>query len=96
MIVQPSECPLLGQNCPGLYGLPATDTGCGQLGKHVLLGNFLFAAEGDPEDIEIQGLSLTTVPSVRQQVIPRGSLGGAPLCLPQKVTITFLPCFKCC
>lgn len=76
--------------------LPATDTECGQLGKHVLLGSFLSAAEADPEDIEIQSLSLTTVPSVGQQVVAKGSLGGAPLCLPQKVTIVFLPCFKCC
>ena len=76
--------------------LPATATECGQLGKHVLLGKILSEAEADPEDIEIRSLSLTTVPSVRQQVVPRGSLGGAPLCLPQKVTIIFPPCFKCC
>lgn len=42
--------------------LPATATECGQLGKHVLLGKILSAAEADPEDIEIQSLSLTTVP----------------------------------
>ena len=76
--------------------LPGTATECGQLGKHVLLGKTLSEAEADPEDIEIRSLSLTTVPSVRQQVVPRGSLGGAPLCLPQKVTIIFPPCFKCC